>query len=155
MKTIITKLNLNEEFKRYFDNSNIINATFYKDEEILNLTLQVDNTLPFEVYNNFLIQLKLHLRVAVNLTIKSHHNGLDYFNIAKYFDHFVTGGNLPALLRRQLGDGETSLIIYADDVHTQQIMANDIKKLQELFAQVGIKRSIISEVIVVPDIETL
>ncbi|NLW15092.1 MAG: PolC-type DNA polymerase III [Erysipelothrix sp.] len=153
MKTIITKLNLNEEFKRYFDNSNIINATFYKDEEILNLTLQVDNTLPFEVYNNFLIQLKLHLRVTVNLTIKSHHNGLDYFNIAKYFDHFVTGGNLPSLLRRQLGDGETSLIIYADDVHTQQIMANDIKKLQELFAQVGIKRSIISEVISINDVE--
>lgn len=151
MNNIIEKLNLKNEDYAYFKNSVIQKATYYKQKQSLYLYIKVTNTLPFDVYRILLHKLKLHLKVSVNLFIESDHNGLDYFNIGKYFDYFVERGNLPSLRRSQLGDGKSSLIIYCHDAHAQSLMQNDIKKLKEKFDQVGIKRDVISEIIEVEE----
>ncbi|HZJ87233.1 MAG TPA: PolC-type DNA polymerase III, partial [Erysipelothrix sp.] len=62
-------------------------------------------------------------------------------------DYFVGCGEIPTLLKSQLGDGKDSLIIYCKDENTQRLKQNDIKILKEKFSQVGIKRDIVTEVI--------
>ena len=147
MKTIISKLNLDPQHLAYFNNSALIHAKYYKEEDILDIQIEVEETLPFDVYFNFLHKLRLDLRIAIKLSIKSKHNGLDYLDIRKYYDYFVERGNLPSLSKRQLGDQTGELIVYCNTPVQVNVVKNDIKKLQEKFNQVGIKREVIPQVI--------
>ncbi len=147
MKDILKKLNIQDDLLVYFEDSELLKSVYYKNEEMLSISIKVKQTLPFDVFEAFLHKLKLHLKVSISLNVESEHNGLDYSNIVRYFDYFVSRGHLPSLANTQLGDKKDALVIYCQNENLIELRKKDIEKLQEKFNQVGIKRQIITEII--------
>lgn len=141
MNKVINQLNLTSKHAEFLEDSEILEAIFLKDADILNLKIRTKQTLPYDTYATLLSKLKLYLKTRVNIEIISDKNGLDYLDTMRYYDFFTSNRNLTVLKNTQLSEAGRELIIVCESQAHQKAVTDAINILNECFQSVSIKRT--------------
>ncbi|MGM9913373.1 PolC-type DNA polymerase III [Floccifex sp.] len=81
---------LSDDLKQYLDEASFVeNPKYHSLKKVLDLYIQVNDVLPFEVYEQIVHQLKIHFQVHVNLQIKAKNASISVDELYLYVEKII------------------------------------------------------------------
>src|SRR5690625_285940 len=93
MKVLLEQIKLPENIvASYFQSSQIVKLTVYRETKRWHFTFEVERILPIEVYRTFLDHLRetFHHLATVKVTIHVNDESCDKQTIEQYWEYFIT-----------------------------------------------------------------
>ena len=141
MKEILDKLNLSDEIKKALVHTQLTEAIYNQEQQVIQATLKTKSALPYAVYKTFLRQLQLYLMCEVQLSIEAETCQLDFSNLHQYFNQCVRQEKLQALRNVTLQMNGDIKLLCLDEKHQEEV-EREIPHLEKRMKQCGIALAI-------------
>ena len=136
---------LPEEIQSYLEEASYVKAPqYHARRRELQLHIEVLKTLPCEIYERIIQQLKLNLHVAVTLQIQTKDTSIAMDELDQYVSYFVEkDSKLKSFRFLHPYEEQDSVVFSTKDEERLASMNRSLRRLKEYLNEVGIQKNIV------------
>jgi len=136
---LLQKLDIDAFDRVYFNDAKIEKIRFYRETKIVNIILNLKQTIPFPLYEKIVSSIEKITNVKCELEIKADECDLVHKDLQQYINYCIDKFNLSELDQNRLSildDKTLYFIVESMDQHVK--LANQLTKLHEILNKFGI-----------------